>query len=138
MRMERMRIERRAIAQRAPIVLHLPFPPGRDRLFVKTPEGRLVRTTSHEDWRAAAEAAIRRSGARRMVGPVEILMVFRDGGASREIGDLPMACLGILASTGLIMGADSRNLRKLTLCFGDVPGAAIEIREFPPHPRRSR
>jgi hypothetical protein len=64
-----------------------------------------------------------------MTCPVDILMIFRQGRAGRAVAGLPPPCLAVLVSSGLIISADSRNLRQLTLRFGDVPGAVIEIRE---------
>jgi len=119
--MERVRIERRRLLPRAPIVVHLPLPPARG-----------ARAQAFEAWREAAEAAIRRSPSRRMLCPVEVLMVFREGRVS-VIADLPAACLCVLAESGLITSLDSRNVRQWSVRFGDVRGVEIEIREAPRH-----
>jgi len=120
--MEQLKIERRRILPRPPILVHLPLPPAGGE-----------RAQAFEAWREAAGAAIRRGAWRRMICPVEVLMIVREGRAGRVIADLPQACLSVLASSGLIASADSRNLRQWTVRFGDVPGVAIEIREAPRH-----
>ena len=121
-------IERRAIKDRAPITLHVPFPPSANKLFLNVSGFARIPTPAHESWRATAANAILRSRSRRMNGPVEILMVFQERAGRRDIAYAANLCLEFLAAKGVIETEDSRVVRRLTLQWGDVPGAMIEIR----------
>jgi hypothetical protein len=121
-------IERRAIKERAPITLHLPFPPSANTLFLNVSRASRIPTPTHQSWRAAAANAILRSRSRRMNGPVEIFMVFQERAGRRDIAIAANVCLEFLAAKGVIETEDSRVVRRLTLQWGDVPGAMIEIR----------
>jgi hypothetical protein len=110
--------------------LRLPFPPSVDGLFLHiTGRGR-VATQAYATWRAMAADAILQSKPRRMSGPVEILMIFRDRAGRCNLDNLPKACLEILVAKGLIEAGDSRVVRRLTLQWGEAPGATIEIRSL--------
>ena len=121
-------IERRTIKERAPITLHLPFPPSANNLFLNVSGSARIPTPAHESWRAVAANAILQSRSRRMNGQVEILMIFQERAGRRDIANAAKACLGLLAAKGVIETEDSRIVRRLTLQWGDVPGAIIEIR----------
>jgi hypothetical protein len=108
-------VRRGRIAARAPAIVELPLPGGRDA------EG---------TWRQAATDAILSSRVRPFVGPVEVCLSFRDGKRARVIGELPNACLQLLIATRLIAAADSAVLRRLTLAWGGTQGVRVEIREF--------
>jgi hypothetical protein len=73
---------------------------------------------------------------RRMNGPVEILMVFQDRAGRRHIANAANVCLEFLAAKGIIETEDARVVRRLTLQWGDVPGAMIEIRSCDGAPTR--
>src|SRR6266567_9068578 len=121
-------VERRAIKERAPITLHLPFPPSANNLFLNVSGSARIPTPAYESWRAAAANAILRSRSRRMNGQVEIFMVFEERAGRRDIANAASVCLDLLAAKGVIETDDSRVVRRLTLQWGDVPGAMIEIR----------
>jgi hypothetical protein len=125
-----VRIERRAIPAREPIVLRLPFPPAVEALFVHVDGRGRVATQAYAAWRAMAADAILRAKARRMSGAVEILMIFRDRIGRGHLDNLPRACLEILVAKGVIEAADSRIVRRLTLQWAEAPGATIEIRSL--------
>ena len=121
-------IERRAIKERVPIKLYLPFPPPANNLFLNISGSTRIPTAAHQSWRAAAANAILRSRSRRMNGQVEILMVFRERAGRGDIANAASVCLALLAAKGVIESDDSQVVRRLTLQWGDVPGAMIEIR----------
>ncbi len=107
------RVRKGAVPARAAAVLDLPLPGHAEE--------------AGSAWRQAALDAILSSGVRPFVGPVEVSLMFRGGRQGRAIWDLPNACLQLLIGTRLIASADSRVLRRLTLCWGAVGGVRIEI-----------
>src|SRR6266550_2486056 len=111
-------VERRAIKGRAPITLHLPFPPSANNLFLNVGGWARIPTPAHESWRAAAANAILRSWPRRMNGQVEIFMVFQERAGRRDIANAAEICLDLLAAKGVIETDDSRVVRRLTLQWG--------------------
>jgi len=125
-----VRVERRAIPPREPILLRLPFPPAVDGLFLYVAGRGRVPSEAYAAWRAIAADAILRAKPRRISGAVEITMIFRDRAGRCSLDSLPKACLEILVAKGLIEAGDARIVRRLTLQWGEATGATIEIRKL--------
>lgn len=121
-------VEWRRLKPRDPLVLNLPFPPSANNLLVDISGRGRIPTEHYEKWRICALKAIAQSRLRRIPASVEISILFKDGPGRRDIGHLAKVCVAILVEKGIIEDDNSKILRKLTLGWGDVSGAAIEIR----------
>lgn len=113
-------------ARRAPVTLHLPYPPSVNNLFFNVARGR-GRSKAYEDWDTEAGFAIRFAGSPRINGEIEITMTFLEKSGRHDLDNLPKAILDCLVSMRVIDADDSKTVRKLTLQWGGSEGATVEI-----------
>ena len=122
------RTERRAIAAGV-IVLDLPRPMSVNNLFFNVPGRGRVPTKEYTAWRKLAAQEIMLQRPRCLVGPVEITITVLEGRA--DIDGQAKCCLDSLVENGIIDDDDHKTVRKLTLQWGHVLGARVEISPAP-------
>lgn len=109
------------------IVLDLPRPLSVNNLFANNPRGGRFRTEDYNVWSRSAAALLvaQRPGA--MLGPVEIAATIQEGRA--DLDGQAKCILDALVDNGIIQDDGPKIVRKLTLAWGPVIGARIEIRQ---------
>jgi len=125
--LERVRVERKAIAAAGTIALALPFPPSTNNLFETAPNGSRIPTKRYREWREVARAEILRQRPRLAVGPVEVTITLEDRPGRHDADNLIKAVLDCLVEHGLIGGDHSAILRRVTAQWGEADGARVEI-----------
>jgi len=107
-------VERRAIARRT-LTVRLPMPPADSR-----------DCRAEQRWREAAGQAMRSMRA-RVLGPVEIAMLFDEKQRQQRLSALPKPILELLVRYGVVDALSSAIIRKLTLEWGAAAGVVVEI-----------
>lgn len=125
--LERVRVERKAIAAAGTIALALPFPPSTNNLFETAPRGGRVLTKRYREWREAAHAEILRQKPRLAMGPVEVTITLEDRPGRHDADNHIKAVLDCLVEHGLIGGDHSAILRRVTAQWGEAEGARVAI-----------
>jgi len=115
-------VERRRIARRY-VAVELPMPP-----FLSSEPGALERGQNwiEQRWRSRAATALRNSRA-RVLGPVEIRMVFDARQRHKPMSSLLKPILDVLVQFGVIDGQSSAIVRRLTLEWGAADSVLVEI-----------
>jgi len=116
---EPIAVERRAIARRT-VTLRLPMPPAEARNWGGG------RSRAEERWREAAGQRVRNLRA-RILGPVEIIMVFDEKQRQQRLSALSNPILELLARYGVIDALSPVIVRRLTLAWGVGEGVVVEI-----------
>jgi len=120
-------VERRRIPRRT-VTLKLPMPP-----FLPPEPGGLERGRHRIDqrWRAQTAIAIRNARS-RVLGPVEIRMVFDARQRHKPMSSLLKPILDVLVQYGVIDGQSSAIVRKLVLEWGVAESVLVEVVSISP------
>lgn len=110
-----------------PIVLDLPRPLSVNNLFFNKRHGGRAKSEDYNVWSRSAAALLVAQRAPAMLGPVEIAMTIQEGRA--DLDGQAKCVLDCLVSNGIIADDGPKIVRKLTLAWGPVIGARIEIRQ---------
>lgn len=114
------------------ITLTLPFPPALNNLYANGKRGRYV-VERYATWRQVANTEINNQRKTWPVtginGPVEITMTLgKPDRRKRDIDNLTKAPLDTLVKSQVI--EDDSLVESLTIRWGDVTGAVIEVRPY--------
>lgn len=113
-------------------VLHLPFPPSVNNLFVNDRRtGGRFPSTRYKEWQREAGLILLTQPARlnRHVGPVEVLYTFTPPDKRRrDLFNLEKACSDLLVKQGII--ADDALIHRGTVEWGAGSGVRVEINDL--------
>lgn len=118
---------------RASIVLELPRPLSVNLMFRNVmrsdgkPGGR-IKTAEYTAWIEAANKKLRGQRPGHISGQVEVSIIVAEG--RYDLDNCCKAILDCIVFHGIIDGDNYKVLRKLTVEFGEVEGARIEIRPW--------
>jgi len=114
------------------INIDLPFPPSLNNLFVNVPGRGRVTSKRYASWKRVAQTEIlaQRGGmaVSRMGGPIDMTITLQRRGRRMDIDNAAKAVIDVLVSMAVI--DDDRNVERLTLQWGDVEGAQVEVIQF--------
>src|SRR5258705_5608129 len=121
-RLNAVPVERRRIPRRV-VTIRLPMPP-----FLPQEPGAVERGRSRIDrqWRAETALALRNTRS-RVLGPVEISVVFDARQRHKPMSSLLKPILDVLVQYGLIDGQSSAIVHKLVLEWGVAESVVVEI-----------
>lgn len=129
--MSKVRVIRAPIAKREPITLHFPIPPSTNNLFCNGANGGRFPSQAYVGWKAVAGNVITQARRPRITGPVEITITIKEPVRKRDLDNCSKAAIDLLVQCGVIEADDNTILRKITLEWGNVTGATVEIRPAP-------
>jgi crossover junction endodeoxyribonuclease RusA len=112
------------------LTVRLPYPPSVNSLFTNVPGRGRVPVARYQTWRKAAQNEItsQRAGwsVKSISGPVRVTIIAgKPDRRRRDIDNICKAPLDTLVSMGLI--DDDSAIQSLTVSWGDVSGALVEI-----------
>jgi Holliday junction resolvase RusA-like endonuclease len=113
------------------IVLHLPFPPSTNNLFINGSKGRF-RSQKYADWIAEAGWELQRQRPPKVLGPVDLVFHFQDGrdNRKRDVTNLIKAPEDLLVKHGIIEADDNTIVRSVSAYWADT-AVGVEISIFP-------
>lgn len=124
--MTALRIEKRAVTE--PVtVIDLPFPISVNEMFGQAPGQKRFPSSRYASWKTEATYRLRSQRPQRFVGRVQITITLED----RTNGDADNLCKGVLdllVREKIIQDDRRQILRRLTVEWGNVTGARVEIR----------
>lgn len=115
------------------IVLHLPFPPSSNNMFVNTTRGGRFRSQKYDSWIQAAGTEILRQRPRKVAGPVSLTFEFQEGrdNRKRDISNLVKAPEDLLVKHGIIEADDGSIVRSITSKWTpEVEGVRVTIQSM--------
>lgn len=110
-------------------VIHLPFPPSVNNLFINGSRGRF-RSQRYDSWIMEAGNEILRQRPRKVAGPVLLTFEFQEGrdNRKRDISNLIKAPEDLLVKHGIIEADDGSIVRSITSKWTpEVEGVRITI-----------
>jgi Holliday junction resolvase RusA-like endonuclease len=112
------------------IVLHLPFPPSTNNLFINGSKGRF-RSQKYADWIAEAGWELQRQRPPKVLGPVDLVFHFQDGrdNRKRDVTNLIKAPEDLLVKHGIIEADDNTIVRSVSAYWADT-AVGVEIVEI--------
>ena len=105
--------------------LELPTPPSLNNLFITTKSGHRAPSKRYSQWRHIAAQALY-MGYKRLEGPVTIKITVEDKGR-RDLDNFCKSVLDFCVTHRVIEGDSREFVRKITIEWGDVKGAVVEI-----------
>lgn len=109
------------------IVLDLPRPLSVNHLYFNLPTGGRAPSSEYKTWKKEAAKLILSQKPKCMVGPVELHYTFEPRPRA-DLGNFEKACSDALVENGIIDSDRHATVKKITLEWGDVLGARVEIR----------
>ena len=106
--------------------LTLPFPPSVNNLFLNVRGRGRVPSARYRAWRKRADDSMWGQKIEAVSGPVQIQITYEDQGRC-DLDNLQKAILDHLVHHRLIDGDDRAVVRKITLQWGAVQGAVIDV-----------
>lgn len=126
--LDRIRIERRAIAPHETLVLDLPFPPSTNNLQRSAPNGVRYDTSEYKGFKAQCAWLLKSTAIRRVPGPIEITLHVQEKSARADIDNRIKSCLDALVTHNIIDGDHASVLRAVHARWSkDVQGVRITI-----------
>lgn len=113
----------------AEVKLRLPFPPSVNNLYINVNGKGRVPTVRYRKWKKAAIDSMWGQPLQYFKGPVSIDITYEDAGRS-DLDNLQKAVIDHLVNCQIILGDDRKVVRKITLQWGDVKGAVVEVLAF--------
>ncbi len=113
-------------------VLHLPFPPSLNNMFINGSKGRF-RSQKYDSWIMEAGQEIMRQRPRKVAGPVILTFEFQEGRdkRKRDISNLVKAPEDLLVKHGIIEADDGSIVRSITSKWTpEVEGVRITIKSI--------
>ena len=114
------------------IVLHLPFPPSLNNMFINGSRGRF-RSQKYDSWIQAAGGEIMRQRPSKVDGPVHLTFEFEEGRdkRKRDISNLVKAPEDLLVKHGIIEADDGSIVRSITSKWTpEVEGVRVTIQSI--------
>jgi crossover junction endodeoxyribonuclease RusA len=111
------------------IVLHLPFPPSTNNLFINTSRGR-IRSSKYDEWATEAGWELARQRPPKTLGPVSIHFDFQSGRdkRKRDITNLLKAPEDLLVKFKVIEADDNTIVQAISAGWSEaVKGVRITI-----------
>jgi crossover junction endodeoxyribonuclease RusA len=111
------------------IVLHLPFPPSTNNLFINTSRGR-IRSSKYDEWATEAGWELARQRPSKTLGPVSIHFEFQSGrdNRKRDITNLLKAPEDLLVKFGVIEADDNTIVQAISAGWSaSVKGVRITV-----------
>lgn len=133
--LDRVRVERKAIAPHETLVLDLPHPPSTNNLQRSRPDGVRYDTAEYKGFKAQCAWLLKSKNIRRVPGAVEITLHVQEKSARSDIDNRVKACLDALVTNNIIDGDHASVLRAIHAYWSkDVKGVRITI--SPAHEER--
>jgi Holliday junction resolvase RusA-like endonuclease len=108
------------------IVLDLPKPLSVNNLFFNLPNRGRAPTPEYKTWKKEAAKLILSQKPSCMIGAVELKYTFEHRPRA-DLGNFEKACTDALVENGIIDGDRHATVKRITLEWGDVIGARVEI-----------
>jgi Holliday junction resolvase RusA-like endonuclease len=103
------------------------MPPSTNNLFINVRNGR-IKSQKYDTWLQEAQIDYLRQRPKRIDGPVNITMEFREPNRRRDLDNLAKAPLDFLVGMQIISADDNSVVRKLNLAWSDeVEGCRVTI-----------
>lgn len=121
-----MSLQKNSRSDSEPLVLHLPFPPSLNNLFLNVRGKGRVPSIRYKNWRERATQAM---WGQRMIafdGPVHIDIVFEDTGQA-DLDNLAKGIVDHLVHHRLIYDDSRKIVRRVCLEWGQVKGAVVTV-----------
>lgn len=125
--LDRVRIERKALAAQR-MELHLPhLPPSTNHLYLNVPGKGRVKTRAYDDWLFQAGLVLNRQIEGRLTGRVDILVSLEDRHAGRDASNCIKPIEDLLVKSGVIEDDRAKYVRSIKAEWADIEGVRIVV-----------
>ena len=111
------------------MIFNLPYPPSTNNLFVNVPGRGRVTSKAYASWKKAAALSLMAQRVKPILGPVEVSLIIEEKNLRSDLDNHSKSAIDALVAAGIIETDRAKCLRKLTLEWGDVHGARVEVLE---------
>lgn len=126
--LDTVKLETRAINNRGPIIVDLPFPPSTNNLFANGRSKGRYETPTYTKWKTEAGWVLMTTRPGRLAGRVRIAIELEDSHPRADADNRIKAILDLLVSHNVIEDDSAKIVRKVSAEWKDeVKGARVTI-----------